>query len=194
MLEIAQSNTPYNRQFQALLEEVHSYDRTELMSLLDKALSAWQNDEMLPSQLFSIMNSIDKSVDKVIQTYRNAQPVFICSFSPIITMGALLSKVFLKVRLFDVRLINITSPTDLGLLIKTISSKAPLAVIFSFSLFHFIEMVSAGIKDLLSLKTTYYAGGVAFNLKPEMKHLLPGVVFPLDLFNLVDLLEIQVNE
>ncbi|MEL7563249.1 hypothetical protein [Dehalogenimonas sp. 4OHTPN] len=193
MLEIAQSDSPYNRSFQVLLEEINSYERVGLISLLDQAISAWQSNSMLPSQLFSIMTLIDKRVDQITQPYRNAKPVLVCSFSPIITMGALLSKVFLKVRLFDVRLINITYPTDLDLLIKTTASSAPSAVIFSFSLFHFIEMVSARINDLLSLETAYYAGGVAFDLKPEMKNLLPGVAFPLDLSSLVDLLEIKVN-
>lgn len=104
-------------------------------------------------------------------------------------MGALLSKVFLKSRAYDVRLINITYPADLDRLMETIVSCAPPAIVFSFSLFHFIEMVSCRLTELLSLDTTFYAGGVAFDLKPDMKRLLPGVIFPSDLPDLVRLLE-----
>jgi hypothetical protein len=194
MLEIAQSNTPYDEHFQILIEGINSYGRDELISLLDQAVSAWCCNQMLPSQLFSIINSIDKKLGQTTQSHRNDKPVLVCSFSPVVTMGALLTKVFLKTRTFGVRLINITYQTDLDQLMKTIVSCAPPAVVFSFSLFHFIEMVSDRITDLLTLDTIYYAGGVAFDLKPEMKRLLPGVVFPSDLPNLVGLLESKVNE
>ncbi|PVV82610.1 hypothetical protein [Dehalogenimonas alkenigignens] len=194
MLEIAQSNTPYDEHFQILIERINSLGRDELISLLDQAVAAWRCNKMLPSQLFSIIASVDKKLGQTPQSNRNEQPVLVCSFSPVVTMGALLSKVFLKSRTFNVRLINITYPTDLDLLMKTIVSCASPAVVFSFSLFHFIEMVSDRLQDLLSLNTTYYAGGVAFDLKPEMRQLLPGVLFPSDLPNLVGLLENQVNE
>lgn len=193
MLEIAQSNTPYDEHFEMLIKGINSYGRDELISVLDQAVTAWRCNKMLPSQLFSIINSIDKQLGQTTQSNRNEKPVIVCSFSPIFTMGALLSKVFLKSRAFDVRLINITYPTDLDLLMKTIVSCASPAVVLSFSLFHFIEMVSDRIKDLLALDTTYYAGGVAFDLKPEMRRSLPGVVFPSDLPNLVGLLENKVS-
>ncbi|MGI2336126.1 MAG: hypothetical protein ACRKGH_05725 [Dehalogenimonas sp.] len=189
MLEIAQSKTPYDKHFQVLIEGINSYRRDELISLLDQAVSAWRCNKMLPSQLFSIFNAIDKKLSQSSQSYRNGKPVYVCSFSPVVTMGALLSKVFLKSRAYDVRLINITYPADLDRLMETIVSCTPPAIVFSFSLFHFIEMVSNRLTELLSLDTTFYAGGVAFDLKPDMKRLLPGVIFPSDLPDLVGLLE-----
>ncbi|PPD57565.1 hypothetical protein [Dehalogenimonas etheniformans] len=196
MFDLANTNNSLAEPFSRLVEDLpenETYTLLELRSLLDMAIETWQNKSLIPYHLFIIVDAINKRLNSAMVTATNKKPILICYFSPVLTMGAFLTQVFLKTRMLETTLININSDVDIDTLIKELNLTNSPAVIFSFSTFCYVDLIQKRIPELELINTRYYAGGIVFTLKPTLADKLPGFIFPQDLPNLIDSLGVDVQ-
>mgnify|MGYP005853030117 CR=1 FL=1 len=164
---------------------VNQMGKAELLTLLDEVILAWNNKSIRPSHIYSVTEIIRHRVNKLEMSYSNNIPIPICYFTDVQTIGALMVQIYLEVNQIKTTLQGLKNGSDLAFLIKDLDSKLPPGIIFSFSSFHLIDTIKPNIKQLLSLRTKFCAGGLIFNLNKSLKRSLPGFIFPSDLPDLV---------
>lgn len=164
---------------------VNRMSQGELVQLLDSTISSWNGKEIRPSHVYSIIELVNRRIRVLDLTYSNDQPIPICYFSNIQTIGALMAKVYLETHNVATSFHGINNKVDLELLVHHWNIQRPSAIIFSFSSFQYIDVVQQHIEQLKSLTNKVFAGGLIFNLNGSLRKRFPGFLFPADLPDLV---------
>jgi hypothetical protein len=168
---------------------ISQMSQPELVSLLDNTIYSWNHREIRPSHILYIIEHVNQRLGTLDKAYLNAEPVSVCYFSALQTVGALLVQTYLETKGFKTELHGITANTDLELLINKWNCKKPDSIVFSFSAFQFIYSIQSYSDELLKITDDIFAGGVVFNLDESLKDLLPRFVFPADLTDLAKLID-----
>ncbi|MEN8613669.1 hypothetical protein ABFB09_00090 [Dehalogenimonas sp. THU2] len=150
----------------------------QVRRLIEKLIKAWDANEVRPSHVYSIISMCDKALSQLDIDYKNNEPIPICYFSELQTIGALLVDVYLRSNNLQTYLVGIKDQDELDNTISIWEKETPKVIIFSFSALNYIDMVKTRGSALKALNTKIFAGGIVFKRSSEEKDHLPFFHFP----------------
>ena len=166
---------------------------SDVKAMIDRLVRAWDSSQIRPSHVYSVIHMCSIALDSMNIEYKNKEPVPLCYFSEIQTVGALLVNVYLRGNFIKPVLIRVKDQGDLDSKIAEWGNNTPKAIIFSFSAINYIDIVKLRAPELKQLNTSMYAGGVVFKRSNKEKESLSFLKFPSSLNALVKQLENEIG-